>query len=63
MPGKYKVRISSVPVVKIGPGEEPGARPKMDPEKVPAKFNTKTTLTKEVTRGGPNAFEFDLKSN
>jgi hypothetical protein len=62
VPGKYKVSISSVPPIKIGPGEEPGARPKMDPEKVPAKYNTRTTLTEEITDGSA-PLNYDLKSN
>ena len=58
--GKFKVSISSVPSVKISTGE-PGPVPKMEPEKVPAQFNTKTTLTKEVTSGS-NSMDFELKS-
>jgi hypothetical protein len=58
--GKFKVSISSVPSIKISTGE-PGPVPKMEPEKVPTQFNTKTTLTKEVT-SGPNTIDFELKS-
>jgi hypothetical protein len=62
-PGNYKVSISSRPPVTIGPGQEPGPPPKMEPEKVPAKFNSQTTLTKEITDGGPNFCDFDLKGS
>jgi len=63
VPGNYKVSISSNPPFAIGPGQEPGERPKQDPEKVPAKYNTRSTLTKEITAGDPVALDFDLKSN
>jgi hypothetical protein len=62
VPGKYKVSISSQPPIKIGPDEEPGARPKMGPEKVPAQFNTKSTLTRDVPGETVNTIDFDLKS-
>lgn len=61
VPGKYKVSISSIPPVAIAPGEDPGTRPKMDPEKVPAQYNIKTTMTQEVAAGSP-PLTFDLKS-
>jgi hypothetical protein len=62
VPGNYKISISSRPAVKIGPNEEPGPAPKMDPEKVPAQFNTKSTLTKNVTDESVNTINFELKS-
>ena len=58
--GKFKVSISSVPSIKISTGE-PGPVPKMEPEKVPAQFNTKTTLTKDV-KSGSNTIDFELMS-
>jgi hypothetical protein len=61
VPGKYKVSISSIPAIKIGPNEEPGPRPKQDPEKIPAQYNTKSTLTKEIT-DGLAPIDFELKS-
>ncbi len=61
VPGSYKVVISSRPPVVIT--SEPGEAPKPVPEKVPAKFNTKSTLTKDVSADDPQTFEFDLKSN
>jgi len=62
VPGKYKVSISSRPSIKFGPGQEPGTRPKLDPEKVPAKYNTESTLTHEITDQSTNTADFDLKS-
>lgn len=61
VPGKYKVSISTLTSIKITPGEGPGPLPKRDPEKVPAQYNTKTTLTAEIT-SGENILPFDLKS-
>jgi hypothetical protein len=62
VPGKYKVSISSQPSIKIGPDELPGGRPKLDPEKVPAQYNTSSTLTAEIA-GEPEAkLDFELKS-
>ncbi len=63
VPGNYKVSISSRPPVIIGPGQEPGARPKQDPEKVPAKYNINSTLTKEISSDAVQIIEFDLKSS
>jgi hypothetical protein len=62
VPGKYKVSISSRPSIKFGPGQEPGPRPKMDPEKVPAQYNSETTLTQEITDQSVNTANFELKS-
>ncbi len=63
VPGNYKVIISSRPPAKINLSEEPGPAPKLDPEKVPAQYNSKTTLTKEVKNESVNTLDFDLKSN
>ena len=57
--GNYKVSISSRPPVVIG--TEPGELPKPVPEKVPAIYNTKSTLTKEITAEAVQILDFDLK--
>jgi hypothetical protein len=62
VPGKYKISISSRPSIKIGVDEMPGGRPKTEPEKVPAQYNTKSTLTRDITGDSVNTLEFDLKS-
>jgi hypothetical protein len=62
VPGNYKVSISSVPSIKIDPNEGPGTRPKLPPEKVPAQYNTKTTLTKEIPADGSAPIDFPLTS-
>jgi len=62
-PGRYSVTIISGGTASSGvtaetiPGE--GVPRK---EKIPAKYNTRTKLTAEVKKGGPNTFEFPLKT-
>jgi hypothetical protein len=63
VPGQYKVSISSRPPIVIAPDQGPGERPKQEPEKVPVRYNKKSTLTKEITGGATNAFDFELKSS
>jgi len=62
-PGKYEVRISSAPQkVERPPGAMPGDNP-LPPAKelIPAKYNSKTTLSTDVTKDGPNKIDFDLQ--
>jgi hypothetical protein len=63
VPGKYKVSISSRPSIKIGPNDEPGTKPKQEPEKIPAQFNSQTTLIKEITTDNQNTIDYELKSS
>ncbi len=69
VPGNYKVMISSEGGdMKAAPGESteagamPGLGPLHPPDRIPAKYNSATTLTANVTAEGPNEFKFDLKS-
>jgi hypothetical protein len=62
VPGSYKVLISSQSAAEVRPGEMPGDPPKPRPDPIPAKYNTKSTLTAEVKAGGPNSFEFPLQT-
>jgi hypothetical protein len=59
--GKYKVSIQAT----NGPPENPsGDDPNWKPKPIiviPPTFNFATTLTAEVTDGGPNQFDFHLK--
>jgi hypothetical protein len=60
-PGTYLVRINApdrVAPASGPPGSDFGRVPK---EKIPEKYNAKTTLTAEVTDGGPNEFTFNLE--
>jgi hypothetical protein len=62
MPGKYRVSISAADESqKTPPAEEaPGAGP-VAKELIPAEYNVESKLTAEVTKQGPNNFNFDLK--
>jgi len=63
VPGTYKVSITSAPPSdKPPPGGMPGDTPPPPKEPIPAKFNSKTKLTAQVTKGGPNTFTFELTS-
>jgi hypothetical protein len=65
VPGKYQVMITGVLAppaeVKVGlPGE---GRPTLPAkELIPTKYNSKTELAAQVTPGGPNRFDYDLKT-
>lgn len=62
-PGQYLVRISSAeeqgPVPAGPPGPESMTRQRR--ELIPSEYNTKTTLTATVPRGGTKKLDFDLK--
>ena len=62
-PGKYRVALSS------GDGKTPAADPNAAPgptgnfaskERIPAKYNTETTLSVEVKAGTKNSFDFQV---
>jgi len=70
-PGKKKIEIRAFRVMKE-PTEKPGALPpgfsgaKGQSQRrvnyIPARYNTKTELTADVTAGDPNQYEFKLTS-
>ena len=61
VPGKYRVSISApdAELPKIPNDTVPGA-PRRTAEKLPAKYNTESKLTADVTPDGPNQLEFTL---
>jgi hypothetical protein len=59
-PGKYRVAISSRTAAVVTADAEPSTGTKSGPEKVPGKYNKKTTLQAEVKGAGANTFTFDL---
>jgi hypothetical protein len=61
-PGTYRVAISSpVPGGTLTPEEKAaGASPRAR-ERLPPQYNAASTLTVEVTAGGPNQFDFNLE--
>lgn len=61
VPGKYKVAISS-PSTETAQGEAPGSAAALPRERIPAKYNTASTLGAEVKAGQGNTFDFDLEN-
>jgi hypothetical protein len=62
-PGRYKVAIVIGDGAPTSGNAEPSARlPGFVPgkERAPPEFNTKSTLVREVTPGGPNVFNFEI---
>jgi hypothetical protein len=62
-PGEYQVRIHSGDPAGNAPNldEPPGLIPTVL-ERVPARYNSQTTLSAKVTPEGPNEFNFKLES-
>jgi hypothetical protein len=62
-PGKYRVSIYAGDG-RSGAGnatpDSPFAGTKPGKERVPPSYNEKSTVVKEVTRDGPNQFDFDI---
>jgi hypothetical protein len=62
-PGKYRVQISSTEKPKAAPAiPGSGGMPPPAIERLPAKYNSDTTLTAEVSLAEPARFDFDLKT-
>lgn len=59
--GKYLVRISGRPLVKVTETVQPGGTPKVVPDPVPSKYNTKSTLETDIPAEGSSALDFALK--
>lgn len=61
-PGKYQVRISSRKLVKIAAGQEPGGGPdRREPEKVPKKYNSQSTLEADIPSDTSVTLNFALE--
>lgn len=59
--GKYTVRITSVEGGAVASDEPPGETPPPVKQRIPAEYNSKSTLSAEVKDGGENKFDFDIK--
>jgi hypothetical protein len=59
-PGKHRVTISSRTATKIGEGQEPGGAPKLEPEKIPKRYNTQSKLEVDIASEGPVTLDFPL---
>ncbi|SIO66320.1 hypothetical protein SAMN05444166_8041 [Singulisphaera sp. GP187] len=59
--GKYLVRISGRPLVKLEATVQPGGTPKVTPDPVPSQYNTKSKLETNLPADGSPNLDFDLK--
>ena len=64
VPGSYKVSISAVPVKRDTRIQATFGKKKATPfkELIPAKYNSKTTLTEEIKRGGASGLKYEIQS-
>jgi predicted outer membrane repeat protein len=62
VPGKYRVAVNAAGKRTQAKAEEPGKRSGFAPELIPSKYNSKTTLSAEVKKGGSPDLKFDLQS-
>jgi hypothetical protein len=60
VPGRYTVVITAPEGGAAAPGGAPGKEVAVPKERIPAKYNTKSTLTFEVKKGEENRGEFPL---
>jgi hypothetical protein len=62
-PGKYKVSIYAGNGLE-GAGDaspdSPNAGQRQNRDRIPAAYNTESTLIREITKGGPNNFDFNI---
>ena len=58
-PGTYRVVISSMSG-KVPPSDQPPGEAPEYKERIPAKYNEESQLTKEVKAGAENVFDFTL---
>jgi hypothetical protein len=62
-PGKYKVAIyagNGLSGAGNASPDSPNAGLKVPKERVPPEYNEKSKLIQEVTKGGPNKFDFEI---
>jgi len=64
VPGKYQVSVTAAgeATTPLAPGTMPGDPAYKVKEPIPTKYNVTTELKAQVTKEGPNKFNFDLKS-
>ncbi len=67
VPGTYKVSISHADLKEVRAKGKvnasiPSRTKKIGPEQIPARYNSKTELTREIKPGGAMDLEFKLQS-
>jgi hypothetical protein len=62
VPGKYKVAINAAGKRNQAKTNEPGKRSGFAPELIPSQYNSKTTLSAEVKKGGSSDLKYVLLS-
>jgi hypothetical protein len=62
VPGKYKVAINAAGKRNQTKTNEPGKRSGFAPELIPSQYNSKTTLSAEVKKGGSSDLKYELIS-
>jgi hypothetical protein len=64
VPGNYQVSVTTAgdTTTPLAPGGTPGDPVLKVKEPIPARYNATTELKAQVTKEGPNKFNFDLKS-
>ena len=64
VPGNYEVSITSVgeAAAPLAEGARPGDPVMKVKDPIPARYNVKTQEKAQVTKEGPNTFNFDLKA-
>jgi hypothetical protein len=66
VPGSYRVSISHAELLTADPTGKsknvPDRSKKLGPEQIPARYNTKTELRREIKSGGAPDLEFKLES-
>ncbi len=60
-PGMYTVRISSADETSGEAEKLPGESDAMAEERIPAKYNTESKITREVKSNGENKFDFKIE--
>jgi hypothetical protein len=60
-PGTYKIQITSAGEEQAAVEELPGESGPPAKERIPAKYNVKSDITREVKSGEENRFDFEIK--
>jgi hypothetical protein len=62
VPGTYRVVITEEVEAPPSNGEPPGLRPKLNPGRIPKKYDKQVSLSAEIKKGQSDPIDFDLKT-